>query len=138
ARFAASCAKLDVDFRPLSVYDVAGLGREFDVVLFLGVFYHLPHPLLALEAIRKVCKGTLLMQTVTTPNERGTYEVCPPTPADVGLRSPVLNEPGFPMMRFVEGKLDGDESCWFIPSAEAVLAMLRASGFKPEQMIRPT
>src|SRR5262249_30617798 len=107
--------------------------------LFLGVFYHLRHPLLALESIRRVCRGTLLMQTITTPNRIGTYET-PPAPLNVngGLRSAELNLPEFPLLRFVEGTLDGDNSCWFVPSVEAVLAMLRATGFKPKQIIRPT
>jgi tRNA (mo5U34)-methyltransferase len=139
ARFASSIVQLDVDFRPLSVYDVPQLDRRFDLVLFLGVFYHLRHPMLALEAIRKVCRGTLLLQTITTPNRIGTYET-PPRPLHVNgsLRSAELNKSEFPILRFVEGSLDGDDSCWFVPSAEAVLAMLRASGFKPEQMILPT
>jgi tRNA (mo5U34)-methyltransferase len=139
ARFASGCARLDVDFRPMSVYDVAGLEQTFDLVLFLGVFYHLRHPMLALDAIRKVCNGTLLMQTITTPNQPGTYEIPPPSiHVNAGLRSPELIQPDFPALRFVEGALDGDDSCWFIPSVEAVLAMLRAAGFKPDLIICPT
>ncbi len=139
ARFAASCVGLDVEFRPMSVYELPQLDRRFDLVLFLGVFYHLRHPMLALEAIRRVCNGTLLMQTITTPNKAGTYQT-PPAPGYVngGLRSEELNQPDFPTLKFVEGRLDGDDSCWFIPSTEAVLAMLRATGFNPEQMICPT
>jgi tRNA (mo5U34)-methyltransferase len=139
ARFAAATTGLEVDFRPMSAYDIHTLGRQFDLVLFLGVFYHLRHPLLALESIRKVCNGTLLMQTITTPHNPGTYEPCPqPANVDTSLRSSALNQPEFPSLRFVEGGLDGDTSCWFIPSVEAVLAMLRSSGFRPERMIRPT
>ena len=33
----------------MSVYDVATLGEKFDIVLFMGVMYHLRYPLLALE-----------------------------------------------------------------------------------------
>ena len=139
ARFAASSLGLDVEFQTMSVYDVAGLDRQFDLVLFLGVFYHLRHPMLALDALRKVCKGTLLFQTITTPHQPGTYEACPPaSKANVGLRSAELNQPDFPLLRFVEGGLDGDTSCWFVPSVEAVLAMLRDAGFKPERMVCPT
>ena len=47
ARFAAEVNGLDIEFRRLSVYDVAALGERFDVVLFMGVLYHLRHPLLA-------------------------------------------------------------------------------------------
>src|SRR5947209_4343940 len=38
ARFAAEVCGVDIDFRQLSVYDVADLGEAFDLVLFLGVF----------------------------------------------------------------------------------------------------
>jgi len=139
ARFAAATMSLAVDLQPMSVYDVHTLDRQFDLVLFFGVFYHLRHPLLALESIRKVCKGTLLMQTITTPHNAGSYQACPrPAAIDTGLRSPELKQPEGPLLRFVEGGLDGDTSCWFVPSVEAVLAMLRAAGFQPEQMILPT
>ncbi len=139
ARFAAATTGLDVEFQPMSVYDVDELGRQFDTVLFLGVFYHLRHPLLALESIRKVCKESLLMQTITTPHAVAPLQPCPPGDCtDSGLRSPNLNQSGFPLLRFVEGGLDGDTSCWFVPSVEAVLALLRSSGFKPQEMILPT
>src|SRR5918994_4402373 len=45
ARFAAEVKGQDIEFRMLSVYDVAALGERFDVVLFMGVLYHLRHPL---------------------------------------------------------------------------------------------
>src|SRR5690606_30491661 len=48
ARFAAELAETDIEFRKLSVYDVGALGERFDVVIFMGVLYHLRHPLLAL------------------------------------------------------------------------------------------
>jgi tRNA (mo5U34)-methyltransferase len=61
-----------VEFRCVNVYDVdpERLGT-FDVVLFLGVLYHLRNPLLAFDRIRSVCKpGTLLFvetQIATAP-----------------------------------------------------------------------
>ena len=51
ARFAAEVEGLDVEFRQMSVYDVAALAERFDVVFFIGVLYHLRHPLLALDLI---------------------------------------------------------------------------------------
>jgi tRNA (mo5U34)-methyltransferase len=121
------------------VEESAAAGETFDLVLFLGVFYHLRHPLQVLESIRKVCRERLLLQTITTPHRKSSYHTCPP-PAhrDSGLRARDLNAPDFPLVRFVEGKLDGDVSCWFVPSPEAVLAMLRSCGFHPETMIFPT
>src|SRR5205085_1311826 len=101
-------------------------------VLFLGVFYHLKNPMQTLEGIRKVCAGALILQTITTPHPISSYAGCAPqTPVDVSLRSRHLNEPSFPLLRFVEGGLDGDTSCWFVPSPEAVIAMLRSCGFRP-------
>src|SRR3954464_7872051 len=47
ARFAAGVSGLAIEFRQMSVYDLAGLGERFDLVLFMGVLYHLRHPLLA-------------------------------------------------------------------------------------------
>ncbi len=37
---------------------------EFDFILCAGVLYHCRYPLAALEAIRKVCKGQLVLETV--------------------------------------------------------------------------
>ena len=62
-----------VEFRNLSVYDVAALGETFDLVIFMGVLYHLRHPLLALDLIREhVARDAMLFQTL----QRGSDEVC--------------------------------------------------------------
>jgi tRNA (mo5U34)-methyltransferase len=55
----------------MNVYDLdpVRLGT-FDLVLFYGVFYHLKHPQLALEGIRKVCVGDLLFQTFVLEDPR--------------------------------------------------------------------
>jgi methyltransferase (TIGR04290 family) len=54
-----------VEFRNLSVYDVAALGETFDLVIFMGVLYHLRHPLLALDLIREhVARDAMLFQTL--------------------------------------------------------------------------
>lgn len=39
----------------LSVYDLATRGRTFDVILFLGVYYHLHDPFYALAQVRHCC-----------------------------------------------------------------------------------
>ena len=44
---------LDISFELMSVYEVGRLRERFDVVLLLGVFYHLRHPLLALDLVRR-------------------------------------------------------------------------------------
>src|SRR3954469_13615294 len=59
-----------VELRKLSVYDLADLEEDpFDVVLFLGVLYHLRHPLLALDLVAEKTGGTLAFQTLTLPGD---------------------------------------------------------------------
>jgi tRNA (mo5U34)-methyltransferase len=135
ARFAAKELHLDVDFRTVSIYELNELDRMFGVVLCLGVFYHLKHPMLALERLRSVCTKALVLQTVTTNTDSKIEEISPDLLASPQLQSPILEEPGFPALRFVEGALNGDSSCWFLPNPPAVLAMMRASGFRVEQVV---
>jgi tRNA (mo5U34)-methyltransferase len=62
ARLASRALGLrDIEFRQLSVYDVAALGERFDLVIFMGVLYHLRHPLLALDLIRSHVAGDMLL-----------------------------------------------------------------------------
>ncbi len=56
---------------PYSIYDIdKSKFGEFDLVLFLGVFYHLVHPALALERINEVMKinGMLYLETELSNN----------------------------------------------------------------------
>src|ERR1700709_651688 len=46
ARFAAEVEGVDVEFLRMAVWDVAELREKFDLVIFMGVLYHLRHPLL--------------------------------------------------------------------------------------------
>src|SRR4051812_32087072 len=72
AKFAAEVLEVDIEFRKLSVYDVALLGEKFDLVIFMGVLYHLRHPLLALDLIREhVAKDLMMFQSL----QRGSSEV---------------------------------------------------------------
>src|SRR3954462_4684061 len=65
ARFAAEALKLDVDFRQLSTYQLSELKERFDIVLFMGVLYHLRHPLLALDLLHEhVVSETLVFQSM--------------------------------------------------------------------------
>ena len=56
ANFAREILDLDIDYRVCSVYDIDPGWGTFDVVFFLGVFYHLDHPLLALQKIASTSK----------------------------------------------------------------------------------
>jgi tRNA (mo5U34)-methyltransferase len=74
ARFAAEVSGLAVEFRRMSVYDVASLGERFDLVIFMGVLYHLRHPLLALDLLAEHVVGDqLLFQSML----RGSLQLGP-------------------------------------------------------------
>ena len=126
ARFAAEVMGADIEFRKLSVYDVALLKEKFDVVLFMGVFYHLRHPLLALDLIwEHVAKDILVFQSML----RGPDVVAPVQDDYPFSEVEHFERPGYPRMVFVENKYSNDETNWWIPNRAGMEAMLRSSGF---------
>jgi len=131
ARFAASVSGVDVELRQLDVYDVAQLGERFDVVLFMGVLYHLRHPLLALDLLHQhVVKDLLVFQTM----QRGSDQVDALEPDYSFEESAVFERPGFPKLGFIEHEYAGDPTNWWVPNRACTEAMLRASGFAIEQL----
>jgi tRNA (mo5U34)-methyltransferase len=115
-----------IEFRELGVYDLAHLADTFDVVLFMGVFYHLRHPLLALDILARRVRGLMVFQTLTMP---GRSVIAPPSDIALLDRS-IMDEPGFPKMAFIEQSLASDPTNWWAPNHAAVLAMLRSSGLR--------
>jgi tRNA (mo5U34)-methyltransferase len=87
------------------------VGR-FDVVLFLGVLYHMRHPLLSLERVASVCTDHLILET----------------------HIDLLDVPR-PAMAFYPGtELNGDDSNWCGPNPAMVLAMLKTVGFSKAEV----
>lgn len=126
ARFAAEVEGLEIEFRNLSVYDVAALGERFDLVIFMGVLYHLRHPLLALDLLREhVVDDLLLFQSM----QRGAPDVFPAAADYPFQRTDLFDEPGWPRMAFVEHRYSGDPTNWWIPNRAGAEAMLRSAGF---------
>jgi tRNA (mo5U34)-methyltransferase len=100
--------------------DVMDLSPErlgtFDLVLFLGVLYHLPNPLLALERVASVASDFLVLETVVDM---------------VGF--------GRPAAAFYPGReLNGDPTNWWGPNEAAVHGMLRSVGFTRVTTVTPT
>jgi tRNA (mo5U34)-methyltransferase len=126
ARFAAEVNRLEIEFRQLSVYDVGALGERFDVVLFLGVLYHLRHPLLALDLIHAhAARDLLVFQSM----QRGSAEAGPVAEDYPFADATPFDRPDWPRLHFVEHRYAGDDTNWFVPNRAAAEAMLRASGF---------
>jgi tRNA (mo5U34)-methyltransferase len=126
ARFAAETCGLEIEFRRLEVYDVAALGERFDLVLFLGVLYHLRHPLLALDLIHEhVARDLLVFQSM----QRGSAEVAPLEPDYEFRETEIFDRPSYPKLHFVEQSYSGDETNWWVPNRACNEAMLRSAGF---------
>jgi tRNA (mo5U34)-methyltransferase len=88
----------------------------FDVVLFLGVLYHMRHPLLALERAASVTRNLLIVETHVD-----------------------LNEHDRPMLAFYpEDECAADASNWCGPNRAAVEAMLKVVGFRRVEIMSST
>jgi tRNA (mo5U34)-methyltransferase len=130
----------DIEYRNLSVYDVAALGERFDWVIFMGVLYHLRHPLLALDLIREHVAGEyMLFQTM----QQGTNAVLQ-VPEDHPFfvpgtvqRPDYFDNPAYPKMHFIERRFANDWTNWWAPNAAGSQAMLRAAGFAIEAQPEP-
>ena len=105
-------ADVDIDVMELAPERVG----TFDVVLFLGVLYHLRHPLLALEKIAAVTRDLLILETVVDL---------------VGL--------GRPAVAFYPGReLNADPTNWWGPNHAAVVGMLQTVGFDDVRVVTPS
>jgi tRNA (mo5U34)-methyltransferase len=105
ARRALGSRVEDLDIDPLEL-SPARIGM-FDLVLLLGVLYHMRHPLLALERVFSVTRRQLILQT------------------QVDLAA--IDRPA---LAFYQGSdLNNDPTNWFGPNPQAVVALLRAAGF---------
>ena len=92
------------------------VGGTFDVVLFLGVLYHLRHPFLAIEKLRAVTDELLMLETHVDM---------------VGTRRPAA--------AFYPGtELEDDWTNWWGPNPAAVTGMLEQAGFSHVERVHPS
>lgn len=100
----------------------------YDIVLFLGVLYHLRHPLLALDRIYPVCRDLLILESQICDHwfigQNGQ-------PIFLNTLSPDLEE--LPMAQFYPyEELNNDPSNWWSPNLIALEKMIKTSGFEPQ------
>jgi tRNA (mo5U34)-methyltransferase len=103
-----------VDYRVLDFYELpaAGLGK-FDVVFFLGVLYHLRHPLLALEIVCGLTTDVAIVESFVIDAE--TWKD---------------HENAIPTLEFYETfELGNQYDNWSGLTVACLLAMCRAAGF---------
>lgn len=96
--------------------DLNTLG-QFDVVFFLGVLYHMRHPLLSLERLAQLTREVAVIETAA-----------------------VWAHPNRAWCEFFEtNELGNDPSNWWAPNEKALIGMCRAAGFRRvEIMHRPS
>lgn len=128
ANWAVAQFKLEdrITVKPAQVYDLASWDERFDLILFLGVFYHLRYPLLGLDIVAERVNRLMVFQTLTMPGEE---ELVPPADLSIDQRETML-EPGWPKMSFIEKEVAGDPTNWWAPNHAAICAMLRTTGLR--------
>jgi len=116
-----------IDFRRLQIYDLAHERADYDLVLFMGVFYHLRYPLLGLDIVAEKVNRLMVFQTLTMPGD----EVDESTEVDRDINDrEAFREPGWPKLAFIEHRFSGDPTNWWAPNHAAAEAMLRSSGLR--------
>ena len=91
------------------------VGGQFDLVLFLGVLYHLRDPLGGLERVASVTRGQLILETLVD-----------------------LTQIGRPAAAFYPSRDFVESTNWWGPNTPAVIAMLETAGFRDIRVVWPT
>ena len=115
-----------VSFRRTTVYDLGRTDDCFDLILFMGVFYHLRYPLLGLDIVSERVRQLMVFQTLTMPGTRVYRDTRDREIDDRGD----LHQRGWPKMAFIEERFAGDTTNWWIANNAGVAAMLRSTGME--------
>lgn len=105
----------------------------FDVVLMLGLLYHLENPVGALRIARALCRDCCLIETQIVPGmtgyvDYGSYEFVRPLKGSFGI----IDETG--ETHGPEASITG---ICLVPSLEALHWILRKVGFREVQLLEP-
>lgn len=118
-----------IRFSKMQVYDLAHTDEKFDLIWFMGVFYHLRYPLLAMDILAQKTRKIMMFQSLTMPGLEVTE-----VDEDYNINQrEKMNDPGWPKMAFIEKKLNGDPTNWWAANHAGIEAMLRSCGFKVDQ-----
>jgi len=103
------------EFVQANIYELPSLLPEkFDIVVFLGVLYHLRHPLLALDNVRQLTRGEAFIETEVADSE------LPGCASSSVVRFYRRDERAM------------DASNWFAPTINCLLDWCWSSGLEPE------
>jgi tRNA (mo5U34)-methyltransferase len=125
---AKRCGVADrVEFRRMQVYDLAAEEGKYDLVLFLGVMYHLRYPMLGLDIVAQKVGRMMVCQCLGTPGPSDEF--------DLGYDIPIqdrsaLQDERWPKLAFVEHRLFHDPTNWWVPNEACLKGMLRSAGMR--------
>jgi tRNA (mo5U34)-methyltransferase len=103
-----------------SIYRAAALRERFDIVLFMGLIYHLRYPQLALDICRSVCTGMMFLNTPVVVSPSPIMENRLRRGPEGGAFVPYSHE---------------SRHNWWYPSRGALEAMMLAAGFEDLKVI---
>jgi len=130
-RVAAEILGSQVECKQRNVYDLTPeeLGT-FDVILFLGVLYHLRHPLLALDRLRALCRGTLFVESLVC--DQAVFLAVDQT-APLADLAPRLAD--LPFAQFLpHGRFHPDWTNKWVPNSACLRALVEDALFVPEEL----
>jgi len=112
---AALDSKVETVVADFATADLDTVG-SFDVVLYLGVLYHMKEPLTCLERLRAVTREVAVIETVAIL---------------------VPGAPGHSLLGFHSGgDLNRDFGNWYVPNIEALTALVLAAGFARVEVVQ--
>lgn len=106
---------------------------EFDLILFFGVLYHLRYPLLAMDRIRSVSGGEVLIETHTLTSRHLLRAPFWPVGALLGLAAIFRGTPLWRQYKEYELHPE-DQSNWFGPNIKAVVESFETAGFSVQHL----
>ncbi|MCL4793774.1 MAG: DUF1698 domain-containing protein [Bryobacteraceae bacterium] len=129
ARFAASEFGVEIEFVAEDAHTFC-LTREehYDYILFLGLLYHLRHPLLVIDRLAEMTRERLVVASAIIGPEKDDSE--PGRDFSRADDETLLSDPAHPRLAFIENRYYGDPTNWWLPNYAALPAMLRAAGMR--------
>jgi tRNA (mo5U34)-methyltransferase len=118
-----------VRFERRQIHDLARERRRFDLVLFMGVFYHLRYPTLAVDTIARLRPRLIAFQSLSIPEAFPAEPEGPREDLDFSTLDRT-RDARWPRLAFIEGHFDGDETNWWLPNSAAVIGLWRSAGFR--------
>jgi tRNA (mo5U34)-methyltransferase len=96
----------DIEILYMDAYDIPSLNRQWDLVLCMGVIYHVQDPFKLINIVYDCTKENCIIE------------------------SALRNVPGEPLMFFYKIPNDEYPTSWWLPNAGAVTGMMEVAGFK--------